>query len=121
MSDEALELVKREIKPVWQRIDEERRERRELEQAHGETRGQVKVLTQRLDTFVDSFTEHREETRRGHERLFKELQSLRDEIRGSAENHGQQKGRAMAKREMAAWATALAGIISAFAMAAQAL
>jgi len=114
MSD-VTEAIKREVEPIWQRIDEQRREHRELEQAHSETRGQVKVLNSRMDSFAKSLDEHRRESRKGTENLTKSVNELRDEIRNTHVKQARTEG-GMSKRELAAWVSAVVGILTAVAM-----
>jgi predicted RNase H-like nuclease (RuvC/YqgF family) len=102
MADGVTEAIKREIEPLWQRIDEQRREHRELEQQHGETRAQVKVLNSRMDTFAEAMDEHRKESRKGIEQLTKSVNDLRDEIRSTNVKQARAEG-GMNKRELLAW------------------
>lgn len=116
MPDEMTEAIKREVTPIWQRLDEYRQDIRDLERGQSRNSGKIETLESQLNAISESMSQHRDETREGFKQINKSLDHLGEQISGlkvqDAKEQGKADGRTMSRREMAAWATAAVGGLS---------
>lgn len=116
MPDEMTEAIKREVTPIWKRLDEYRQDIRELERGQSRNSGKIETLESQLNAISESMSQHRDETREGFKKINASLDHLGEQIAGlkvqDAKEQGKADGRSMSRREMAAWATATVGGLS---------
>ena len=103
------------IKPIWDRIDEQRGQIRDLELNQANTKGQIDLLDSRLTTMQDSLTQHRSESRESLGKIDNALGKITTKIEAISLEAAANRGAGVSRREMFVWICGAASFLSAIA------